>query len=261
MRLAGFRGAPAAELLTPVSDAPEKVARRVTERRPGPGHWAPSADGGNRCRAACGCGSARALGTPLARPPALRDEGLCAVHDDRKPAMCRAVPLDPTLPDGLQRVVLTRRRAEAALIGTDCLRSGDADEWSKPLIEGDQIVDPACRGAAMRVRRDLGDVVQGWGRGVFAVLASELDRQHAIRAQLAAGKLTLRLSPVLVALEEERAAERGRDRRHAEAPIAQIALIDASIASAIQGRRPGDRVHANERHRLRARDGDDLAAA
>lgn len=191
----------------------------------------------------------RAWGYPsLGRCPALYDDGRCAVHDERKPAVCCAVPLDPALPDGLQPLVLTRRRAEAAFMGADCLRPGPAAVPWRPLLDGAMVVDPAYRASLVAARRSTEEDQRDWGDAVFALLAGELERQPGRLAQAAAGELTLPLTPVFAVLDGRGEAS-GRHRRYAEA---QLALIEASVAEALRRRRTADRPHTEELRRFRA---------
>ncbi|HMJ15776.1 MAG TPA: hypothetical protein VK524_30375 [Polyangiaceae bacterium] len=47
------------------------------------------------------------------RCPALADDGRCALHHDRKPAVCAVVPLEAWLPDSAQAGILRTRRQQA----------------------------------------------------------------------------------------------------------------------------------------------------
>ena len=184
--------------------------------------------GGRRWRVA-----ARAYDYPsLGRCPALRDDGLCAIHDDRKPGQCDVVPLEPELPDGLQRIVLHRRASEAAYFGAACIEAEAAP--ADALVDGERVVHPAYHEALARQRRRLVDEVEDWGHRLAAQLVPSLDATRRGRS-LAAGHLTLSMLPVLGLLASRSA---GQSRRCADYARAQIELIEASIHAAL---RRGDR--------------------
>jgi Fe-S-cluster containining protein len=159
----------------------------------------------------------------LGRCPALRDDGLCAVHDDLKPGLCGVVPLEPELPDGLQRIVLHRRASEAAYFGAACIRAEGAE--SHVLVAGERVVDAVYRQALARQRRRLVDEAEDWGHRVAAALVPALGAAPRGRS-LDAGHLTLSLLPVLGVMSSRSAEQARRCDRYARA---QIELIDASI--------------------------------
>ena len=177
------------------------------------------AHGGVRWRVA-----SRAYDYPsLGRCPALRDDGLCGVHDDRKPGLCGVVPLEPELPDGLQRIVLHRRASEAAYFGAACIRAEGAE--TDALVVGERVVDAVYRQALARQRRRLVDEAEDWGHSLAAALVPVLGAAPRGRS-LAAGHLTLSLLPVLDVLSSRSAEQSRRCVRYARA---QLELIDASI--------------------------------
>jgi hypothetical protein len=198
------------------------------------------AHGGRRWRV-----SSRAYDYPsLGRCPALRDDGLCAIHGDRKPGMCDVVPLEPELPDGLQRIVLHRRASEAAYFGAACIGAEGAE--ADALVAGEQVVHAGYREALGRQRRRLVDEAEDWGHRLAAQLVPALGA--APRApSLAEGHLTLSLLPVL-GLWSSRSAE--QSRRCVRYARAQIELIDAGIERALARGHRADRPVTEELRRF-----------
>lgn len=197
------------------------------------------AHGGQRWRVA-----SRAYDYPsLDRCPALRDDGLCAVHDDRKPGRCGVVPLEPELPDGLQRIVLHRRASEAAYFGAACIRADDPE--ADVLVAGERVVHLAWREALTRQRRRLVDEAEDWGHGLAAQLVPALGAAQG--RSLAAGHLTLSLLPVLGLWSSRSAEQSGRCVRYARA---QIELIEASIDRALSRGNRADRPVTEELRRF-----------
>jgi len=170
--------------------------------------------------------------------PARLVDGRCAVHDDRKPAACRAVPLDPLLPDRLQRVVLLHRNAEAGYLGADCIAPGRRDGHAL-LTEGGAVVDAVYRGHLAQQRLALAAEKAVWGDDVFALLAPELcaDEAQARRVPVD-GWLSLSLVPVLALLAARSERCRTRCLRYA---ASQIALIDDKVEQALRRKREQDR--------------------
>lgn len=182
----------------------------------------------------------------LGRCPALQDDGACAIHHDRKPGMCQAVPLEPELPDGLQRIVLHRRTAEAAYFGAACLQT-DGPE-ADALVAGERVVASAGRQALDRQRRQRMEEAQDWGRPLAARLAPALAAALQGRS-LSAGHLTLSLVPVL-ALRSARSAQ--ARRRCIDYARAQVELIDAGVDAALVRRDKADRAVTTELRRFAA---------
>ena len=85
----------------------------------------------------------------LGRCAALADDGRCSVHAD-KPSICRAVPLDPMLPDRLQSRVLAARRDDAGWLGANCIvetsstQSAVESSFPIPLVTAGQVADRAA---------------------------------------------------------------------------------------------------------------------
>jgi hypothetical protein len=181
----------------------------------------------------------------LARCPALALDGRCTLHEQGKPARCRAVPLDPGLPEGAQRVVLQRRAGEAAWLEADCLVAGERDGHA-PLVDGERIVEPGFRAAFEACREALGAEWTRWGREVAEWMRPELAR---LPAPPPGGHLALSLVPVLVVLSQRGPGEHARCRRYAEA---QSALIEANVARAVARRVAADRPFTDELRRFAA---------
>ncbi|WP_051242704.1 hypothetical protein [Azohydromonas australica] len=179
--------------------------------------------------------------------PARRPDGRCEIHADGQPAACAAVPLDAALPDGLQRVVLHQRLAEAAWMGADCIVAGRREGYA-PLVEGERVADDGYRRDLHARRAALQAQAPAWGARVAGLLGSEL---RAGGAALRAGPqdyLTLPLVPVLAVLSESSDDARERTRRYARA---QVALIERKVAAALQRKDRADRAMTQELRRFR----------
>lgn len=165
------------------------------------------------------------------RCPALAPDGRCSIHDDRKPAMCSAVPLEPALPDGLQRVVLRRRMEEAGWMGAASIAKGQRPSVSfQPMVQGRRVVDADHRRALAARRAQTRAEAARWHASVFKSLASELVcnvRRNSIKH---GGYLVVSMAPVLRALATESEVSSERCDRYAKR---QGALIEATIAQAL----------------------------
>lgn len=186
---------------------------------------------------------AHALSYPSARCPALEPGGLCAIHADRKPAMCHAVPLDPLVPERLQGVVLLRRARGEHYIGADCIRPGKHAGLT-PLFDGRQIVDEGYAAAFRRWESDAIIERRVWADAAFAQLRMELAGRVPD-----AGTLTLSLVPALLVLADVSPGCRERCVRYVES---QIALMAREVDAALNRRLAQDKpvtaeLRANER--------------
>ncbi|WP_321783456.1 YkgJ family cysteine cluster protein [Burkholderia pyrrocinia] len=182
----------------------------------------------------------------LGRCAALADDGRCSVHAE-KPSICRAVPLDPMLPDRLQSRVLTARRDETAWLGANCIvEAEDAPSsvehsFPIPLVTAGQVVDrvalDACRDA-LAFERTV------WRDTVFASLVGGGQDVRVALSRLApGGYLTVSIVPVLLAVAQVSA--------HCRALCidiidAQLALIGANIEAALARRHVDDRPATRE---------------
>ena len=176
--------------------------------------------------------------------PARDDAGLCQIHADLKPGMCRVVPLDPRLPQAQQAVVLQRRHAESAFLAADCIAPGERAGFA-PLVAGEHIVDAHYLAAFEQQRAALRLDDECWGRELLAWLRPELARQG--NAPPPGGYLALSLVPVLAVLARESTAAQDRCVDYARR---QTVLINANIARAVQRRRPQDRPFTEELRRF-----------
>ncbi|MFA9440153.1 hypothetical protein ACDA63_11005 [Uliginosibacterium sp. sgz301328] len=175
---------------------------------------------------------AQALSYPTAPCPALDPHGQCAIHGDRKPTMCHAVPLDPLVPERLQGVVLLRRARGEHYIGADCIRPGRHGDLP-PLFDDGLIVDA---GYAATFRRQLDESVierRIWADAAFKHLLPELGGR--VRD---AGMLTLPLVPALLILADVSPNCRQRCMRYVDS---QLALIAREIEAALERRLAGDK--------------------
>lgn len=180
------------------------------------------------------------------RCPALADDGRCSIHDDRLPALCAAVPLDPLVPDHMQHVVLASRNMTADFFGASCIVENESDDFVKLTREGG-IADDGYGGAVRRRRADLEAEKKWWGNAVFAALRKELFDSPSARASIPFdGFFYVSLVPVL--LEIARRSGYGREGCLAYLD-AQLKLIDGTVKSAIARRREIDKPVT---HQLRA---------
>lgn len=156
------------------------------------------------------------------RCPALADDGKCSIQDDRKPAMCRAVPLDPLLPDAEQGELLARRASGPEALPSNCLRGGSPDHDTL-LTEKGGVVDQAAAQALADRRREVAEDRRWWGNAVLQLLSRELFSGPAGGAAIRPGAfLVVALDPVLAAVSS--LSPRCRDRC-LEYLDAQLALI------------------------------------
>lgn len=175
--------------------------------------------------------------------PARRDDGLCGIHGDRKPAMCLTVPLDPHVSDAQQQVVLLRRNTGAGYVGADCIVAGRRDGLPL-LVDAGEVVDANYRAQLHGHRALLADERRWWGDAVTALLRGQLPPQASD------GVLTLPLVPVLAVLAGWSDVCRMRCLRYVQR---QSALIDRRIDDGLARRDPRDRpVTAELRRHLAA---------
>jgi Fe-S-cluster containining protein len=174
----------------------------------------------------------------VARCPALRDDGHCAIHFSGKPLTCEVVPLDPLVPDTLQHLVLAARTQSSAYVGANCIQEGERDD--APLfVDGSRIVDANAQNALTRRRDALAKEREVWGQAVFESLRQDLFNSPAALARIPVnGFLTISIVPALLAVA-------GTSARCRELTVdyidSQIALIGRSIAQALLRRRLDDR--------------------
>lgn len=179
----------------------------------------------------------------LARCPALRDDGLCDVHHDLKPAICAAVPLDPLAPDALQQHVVPERMRDSVYVGANCLRQVPAAEAN--YVRAHRIVDATAADAVTRMRNGLIEDKQRWGNAVFAAMAPTLRTTRIPDG----GYLTIPLVPVLTELARHSAEAAQQCTSVAEA---QLVLITDTIAQAIARKQAADRPFTEQLWRFQA---------
>jgi len=166
------------------------------------------------------------------RCPALNDQQRCSLHADRKPAICRVVPLDPLQPDCAQHHVLASREAEAQHFGSDCIAPGQKPGFEL-VTRRLRVVDSQARAALAQRRTDLAHEREAWGDRVFQLLSSELFSSEAALARVPeAGFMTLSLAPVLISLLERRLLSRARCAEYLDA---QAALAERLLSTADEG--------------------------
>ncbi|WP_175932862.1 MULTISPECIES: YkgJ family cysteine cluster protein [unclassified Burkholderia] len=182
----------------------------------------------------------------LGRCAALADDGRCGVHAN-KPSICRAVPLDPMLPDRLQARVLAARRDDAAWLGANCIveaghvRSADESVFPIPLVTAGQVADCAALDAhreALVIERAV------WRDAVFASLTGGgAGASHALSRLAPGGYLTVSIVPVLLTVAQVSAHCRALCIDFIDA---QLALIGANIEAALARRLAADRPATHE---------------
>ena len=164
-----------------------------------------------------------------ARCPALNAELGCSLHGPHKPGICRVVPFDALLPDGLQHLVLAQRAAETRYLGSDCISPGVRPGFAV-VTRRLEVVQADARAALDDRRRDLAEERIRWGQRVFQALLPELGAGGSALEKLPRqGFITLSLAPVLLVLAE--ASDRSRTRCVAYL-AAQAALAEGMLATA-----------------------------
>ncbi|EKS9797276.1 MULTISPECIES: YkgJ family cysteine cluster protein [Burkholderia] len=182
----------------------------------------------------------------LGRCAALADDGRCSVHAD-KPSICRAVPLDPMLPDRLQSRVLAARRDDAGWLGANCIvetasaQSSVESSFPIPLVTAGEVADRAALDAyrdALVFERAV------WRDAVFASLTDGgQDVRHALSRLAPGGYLTVSIVPVLLAVASISAHCRVLCQTFIDA---QLALIGMNIEAALARRHADDRPATRE---------------
>jgi Fe-S-cluster containining protein len=173
------------------------------------------------------------------RCPALLEDGLCAIHDTRKPRACSVVPLDALLPDSMQYAVLaTRTVGGAEYIGADCIVPGERSGF-REQTRLSALTDPLARQALEDHRHDLAADKRFWGNAVFGELQRDvLSHREGLASIPVVGVLTLPLAPVLLVLADVSSRCRQRCIEYLEA---QISLMENSVAHALQRRLTAER--------------------
>ena len=159
--------------------------------------------------------------------PALDDDGACSLQYAGKPLQCRAVPLDPLVPDAEQAAVLSERMADAAFVGAACLR---ADDGGTPLMRGGSIA--AAEAAGLQARRAQMEADRSlWGLSVFDMMRRELGAVPLF------GYAALSVVPAVLEIARKTAG-RSECVNFLEA---QMALITRAADAARARRNPADR--------------------
>jgi len=168
----------------------------------------------------------------LKRCPALGDDQRCAIHADRKPAVCSMVPFDALFPDRLQAAVLASRD-----LGEDCIKAGLAPD-SEVVFRGLEIQSADYRSAVDQRRRDLLADKDYFGHAVFAMLKPALLAEPGQLQRIPVeGFFTMSLIPALVVFAGVSEPCRTRILAYVDS---QLALIDGKILKAGQRRDPED---------------------
>ncbi len=166
--------------------------------------------------------------------PARGPQGLCGIHNQHKPAMCRTVPLDPFQPDAMQHRVLLHRNTGAGYIGAECIVPGEREGMDVLVADG-VVADPGYRQQLHTHRQLLAEERELWGAAVTQMLRGQMP--PAPRGG-GGGMLTLPLVPILSVLAAWSEACRLRCLRYMQQ---QCALLDRQIGLALQRKREQDR--------------------
>jgi Fe-S-cluster containining protein len=111
----------------------------------------------------------------LGRCPALGEDARCTLHGDRKPLECRAVPLDPLIPDRLQGLVLDARADEPVFSAAGCLpRAPKPGALRLVDDERSAVSDPDALRVLQTRREALAREKRFWGKSVFERLERDL---------------------------------------------------------------------------------------
>ena len=165
---------------------------------------------------------------------ALAVDGTCRLHED-KPVMCRSVPFDSALPEDFQGIMLRH-------FGYDCMTTTEAPEAANVIFRDGAITDPACRDdynrrlAAMKKDQKTLAIAgyfltdeASWFAPSRAQFMSTADRGGWIETAMAA------LIYILL-------KNREITQQTAESYLhAQVTLIEAQIAAALQRRNSSER--------------------
>ncbi|HYP76918.1 MAG TPA: hypothetical protein VER12_13215 [Polyangiaceae bacterium] len=151
------------------------------------------------------------------RCPALDGEQQCSLQADRKPSICRVVPLDALQPDRAQHLVLASREAQAHHFGSDCIAPGQRPGFAL-VTRRLSVVDESARTALAQRRAELARERVSWGDRVFQLLRADWFSSHTALSRLPRnGFMTLSLAPVLIALLERSELSRSRCVAYLEA--------------------------------------------
>ena len=160
----------------------------------------------------------------LGRCPALGQDSRCTIHGRDKPAMCRAVPFDPLMPDRLQHLVLAERWAESDELGARCIaRTTDPQRMS---VQGVRVLDGDARRALSAGRRALAADKRFWGNALFTQIAEQfLTEPESAERIPTQGFLVIPLAPVLELLAgfSDRCRERCLDYLDAQIVLCETA--------------------------------------
>lgn len=144
------------------------------------------------------------------RCPALDHEQRCSLHSDRKPSICKVVPLDALAPDRAQHHVLSGRATEAFSFGSDCIVAGEKSGFDV-VTRRLTVVDSRARQALDERRSDLAAERNAWGDRVFQLLrADRFASTSTLERVPSVGFMALSLAPVLIALLEQSKLSRER---------------------------------------------------
>jgi len=165
------------------------------------------------------------------RCPALNEQQRCSLHDNRKPSICRVVPLDALRPDCVQHEVLASREAEAQHFGSDCIARGERPGFEL-VTRRLTVVNEDARAALAQRRADLAQERDAWGNHVFGLLSRDLfSSEPALGRVPEAGFMTLSLAPVLISLLDRALVSRARCVEYLDA---QAGLAERLLGTALK---------------------------
>lgn len=158
--------------------------------------------------------------------PALGADHSCAIHHNRKPAVCSMVPFDSLYPESLQNIVLLSRQ-----YGENCIVTGQLDDYAV-VVKNRQVVDEQYRDILKQRRDDLGLEKRYWGNAVFSALQHEFfsNPSEIAKIPIDNGLLLLSIIPVLMIIANVSDKCRARCLQYVDS---QINLIDSKINLAI----------------------------
>lgn len=162
------------------------------------------------------------------RCPALGTDARCAIHGVDKPSMCKAVPLDPLVPDRLQHLVLTERWGESDDLGGRCIaRTSDP---RRVAVQTGRVLDLEARRFLASARRGLAADKRFWGAALYAQIVEQVGGNGGVGRVPGQDFLVIPLTPVLHWLA--RVSKRCHERC-LEYLDAQIVLCESSAQKCV----------------------------
>jgi hypothetical protein len=162
------------------------------------------------------------------RCPALGADRRCSIHGRGKPSMCKAVPFDPLVPDGLQHLVLAERFGESDDLGGRCIAR--TSELRRASVQGASVLDAEARRSLATARRGLAADKRFWGAAIHGQVAEQLLAEGGADRVPAHDLVVLPLTPVLAWLAQ---VSKRCHERCLEYLDAQMVLCEASAQKCV----------------------------